>query len=336
MIHRGRKVLDDSRWPRSAAATIRARSCSSRSTRRPSVAPCARCPRSKQLARPLDGGYESLLREGADPAARSADHRGGPAGAHRDRAAAARGRVHAARRGRRAADAAGPARGARRRAGSVRMSKILATSPCASSSRRCSRSGFIIGLLVMPTMLGRSSSLGPRLLGNQRSVAERAQIAVIDPTGRVVAASCATALTPRHGAAAERSARQALAARRARRRRRRPRGPKRLGARPEAHARRAAGGRRRRAARRRGCSSRTGVRASRARGDPRRTRSRRTRTRRSYGSYDLYVPPKLDDRVEIARAAGAMREAIIARARAREASIARRSTRSRPCRACAR
>jgi ABC-type Na+ efflux pump permease subunit len=62
--------------------------------------------------------------------------------------------------------------------------------------------GFLIGVLILPALLALAFTLGPRLL-NQRSAPVRGQIAVVDPTGRV-AGELRDALTP-----------QAIAARRA-------------------------------------------------------------------------------------------------------------------------
>jgi ABC-2 type transport system permease protein len=62
--------------------------------------------------------------------------------------------------------------------------------------------GFVIGVLLLPGLLAIAFTLGPRLL-NQGSAVVRGQIAVIDPTGRV-AAHLRASITP-----------QAIAARRA-------------------------------------------------------------------------------------------------------------------------
>ena len=45
--------------------------------------------------------------------------------------------------------------------------------------------GFIIGLLVLPTMLGIGVLAGPRLFGADRNFAVSGQLAVIDVTGDV-------------------------------------------------------------------------------------------------------------------------------------------------------
>jgi ABC-2 type transport system permease protein len=62
--------------------------------------------------------------------------------------------------------------------------------------------GFVIGVLVFPALLALAFTVGPRLL-NQRGAPVRGQIAVLDPTGRV-ARELRTTITP-----------QAIAARRA-------------------------------------------------------------------------------------------------------------------------
>ena len=62
--------------------------------------------------------------------------------------------------------------------------------------------GFLIGVLILPALLALAFTLGPRLL-NQRSAPVRGQIAIVDPTGRV-AGELRDAVTP-----------QAIAARRA-------------------------------------------------------------------------------------------------------------------------
>ena len=98
MIHRGRKVLDDPVSSILRRYDARGADASSRSTRTPTSAPCARCPKSS-AARAVDGGYEVRLRDGAD-AARAMQRvtAAVPRRAHRAQAADARGRVRADRR----------------------------------------------------------------------------------------------------------------------------------------------------------------------------------------------------------------------------------------------
>jgi ABC-type Na+ efflux pump permease subunit len=54
--------------------------------------------------------------------------------------------------------------------------------------------GFVIGVLVLPATLAFAFALGPRLL-NQRSAPVRGRVAIVDPTGRV-ARALRTAITP--------------------------------------------------------------------------------------------------------------------------------------------
>ena len=71
--------------------------------------------------------------------------------------------------------------------------------------------GFVIGVLVFPALLAVAFTLGPRLL-NQRSAPVRGQIAVLDPTGSV-ARELRTSITPRAiGARREEAARRVIAA----------------------------------------------------------------------------------------------------------------------------
>jgi len=71
--------------------------------------------------------------------------------------------------------------------------------------------GFIVGVLVLPALLALAFALGPRVM-NQRSAQVRGQIAVIDPTG-VVTAELRAAITPKAiTARREEAKRRALAA----------------------------------------------------------------------------------------------------------------------------
>jgi ABC-2 type transport system permease protein len=71
--------------------------------------------------------------------------------------------------------------------------------------------GFIVGVLVLPVVLALTFALGPRLM-NQRSTQVRGQIAVVDPTGAVTA-ELRTAIAPEAIAARrEEATRRALAA----------------------------------------------------------------------------------------------------------------------------
>jgi ABC-2 type transport system permease protein len=71
--------------------------------------------------------------------------------------------------------------------------------------------GFIVGVLVLPAVIALTFALGPRLM-NQRSAPVRGQIAIIDPTG-VVTAELRAAITPEAIAARrEEVTRRALAA----------------------------------------------------------------------------------------------------------------------------
>src|SRR5689334_7662086 len=45
---------------------------------------------------------------------------------------------------------------------------------------------FIIGLLVLPTIVGVLSLIGPKLFGPDRNFAIAGQLAVVDPTGKVI------------------------------------------------------------------------------------------------------------------------------------------------------
>jgi len=71
--------------------------------------------------------------------------------------------------------------------------------------------GFIVGVLVVPAVMALAFALGPRLL-NQRSEPVRGQIAVIDPTGAVMAELRATITPAAIAARREEAARRALAA----------------------------------------------------------------------------------------------------------------------------
>ena len=71
--------------------------------------------------------------------------------------------------------------------------------------------GFIVGVLVFPALLAVAFTIGPRLL-NQRSAPVRGQVAIVDPTGRV-ARELRSTMTPQAIAARRAaSARRALAA----------------------------------------------------------------------------------------------------------------------------
>jgi len=71
--------------------------------------------------------------------------------------------------------------------------------------------GFLIGVLILPALLALAFTLGPRLL-NQRSAPVRGQIAVVDPTGRV-AGELREAATPQAiGARRAEAARRVMAA----------------------------------------------------------------------------------------------------------------------------
>jgi len=71
--------------------------------------------------------------------------------------------------------------------------------------------GFIVGVLVVPAVMALAFALGPRLM-NQRSAPVRGQIAVIDPTGAVMAELRATITPAAIAARREEAARRALAA----------------------------------------------------------------------------------------------------------------------------
>src|SRR5215471_20094433 len=45
---------------------------------------------------------------------------------------------------------------------------------------------FVIGLLVLPVMLGVFALIGPRLFGPDRNFAIAGQLAVVDPTDKVI------------------------------------------------------------------------------------------------------------------------------------------------------
>ena len=186
MIHRGRKVLDDS------VAAIRRR-YDPRTIHFEPLEPGADWRRSARCAEVerVDAGADSRqrrhpprrrIRSGRrDPP----HHRRGDAGAHRAGPAAARGHLHqpGVRRQRAGAGAAGRAAGRPRRErrheaiGYIAGRDFLAT---------VMTRGFVIGVLFFPGLLALAFTVGPRLM-NQRGAVTRGQIAIVDPTASVAA-----------------------------------------------------------------------------------------------------------------------------------------------------
>jgi ABC-type Na+ efflux pump permease subunit len=71
--------------------------------------------------------------------------------------------------------------------------------------------GFIVGVLLMPALLALAFSVGPRIM-NQRSATVHGQVAVIDPTGRVTSALRTTIDPQAIAARRDETARRVLAA----------------------------------------------------------------------------------------------------------------------------
>ncbi len=186
MIHRGRKVLDDPVSSILRPLRSRARSASSRSTPTRASRRCARCPTSR-AALAVDGGYEMRLRDGVDAAGAIA----------RVAARCPSARIELKRPrledvfvqivadGSRSPDAELTLRAELAGASQVHgMSKILQIAAREFVATVFTK-GFIIGLLVLPTMVAVGTLLGPRLFGADRNFAVAGQLAVVDATGEV-------------------------------------------------------------------------------------------------------------------------------------------------------